>query len=375
MSGATVGALATTIAEAFPHQWAEPWDRVGLLAGDPQAPAGPVLVALDPTLATLAAAKALGARSVLTHHPAFLETPVPVPGFGPAGVVFTALAEGIALVAAHTNLDRSPEGGDALALALGLTIVEPLERSTQPIEVVTVYAPPDAAESLAAAMTGAGAGRIGLYEGCSFAADGQAHFTPREGASPCAGVPEAGTAGPLRAGSLATGEIRLEMVASPGSGAQVAAAARLAHPYEEPLITVVAGSMTRSSARLGRLCELPRAMSLAALAASAGEALGCRPRFWGDPDTPVGLVATAPGSGGSLITDAMEAGATVLLTGELRYHDALNALDAGLVVIEAGHDATEWPMVPILARTAARTPGLAHDDVVVAKHPTLWRTA
>ena len=370
MSGATVGALAAAIADAFPHQWAEPWDRVGLLAGDPAAPAGPVLVALDPTLAILAAARAAGARTLLTHHPAYLETPSPVPGFGPAGVVFAALAAGISLVAAHTNLDRSPEGGDALALALGLDILEPLERSVQPMELVTVYAPPESAEAIASAMANAGAGRIGLYEGCSFSAAGRAHFEPRDGASPCAGAPDADGSG-----TLAADEVRVEMVAAPGRGAQAATAARAAHPYEEPLITVTAGTMTRSSARLGRLCEPPRPMSLATLSAHVGTVLGCSPRFWGEPDAQSDLIATAPGSGGSLIGDALAAGAKVLLTGELRYHDALNALDAGLMVIEAGHDATEWPIVPVLARAAARTPGLASNDVAVAERPTLWRTA
>ena len=86
------------------------------------------------------------------------------------------------------------------------------------------------------------------------------------------------------------------------------------------------------------------------------------------------FAATASGSGGSMVADAIAAGAKVLLTGELRYHDALNALDAGLTVIEAGHDATEWPMVPVLAAAAALTPGMARGSVQVAERPTLWRT-
>jgi dinuclear metal center YbgI/SA1388 family protein len=367
--GAALAALVATVADAFPPQWAEPWDRVGLLAGDPDAPAGPVLAALDPTLAIIAAAEAVGARTVLTHHPAFLETPAHVPGFGPSGVVFAAVKAGIALVAAHTNLDRSPEGGDALAHALGLRILAPLERSTQPMELVTVYAPPQAAEAVAQAMEAAGAGRIGRYEGCAFSAPGTGRFAPMEGASPQAGTPA--TPGD----ALTAEEVRLEMVASPGGGARAAQAARAAHPYEEPLITVTTVAMTRSAARLGRLCEPPRPMTLLELSTHTGATLGCAPRLWGDPDAPTDLIATASGSGGSMIRDALAAGANVLLTGELRYHDALNALDAGLTVVEAGHDATEWPMVPVLAAAASTTPGLTREDVTVAERPTLWRTA
>jgi len=45
----------------------------------------------------------------------------------------------------------------------------------------------------------------------------------------------------------------------------------------------------------------------------------------------------------------MAAGADVLFGGEVRYHDALDAVGNGLAIIEAGHDATEWPLVRVLA--------------------------
>jgi hypothetical protein len=44
-------------------------------------------------------------------------------------------------------------------------------------------------------------------------------------------------------------------------------------------------------------------------------------------------------------------------------------------VIEAGHDASEWPMIPVLAAAAARVSGLEHADVTIDERPTLWRTA
>ena len=372
---ATVGALAAAIAAAFPPQWAEAWDKIGLLAGDPDAPAGRVLCALDPTSATLRAAREAGASTVLTHHPVYLQSPVPVPGFGSAGVVFEAVRDGIALVNAHTNLDRSPEGGDALPLAVGLKVLAPLERSVQPMELVTVYAPSDAQAAIVEAMTAAGAGRIGQYAGCAFSTPGEGGFTPLGGAQPVAGIPARDRAGDDPAVRMTAQELRIEMVAAPGTGAGVAAAARAAHPYEEPLIAVSAVSMTRGAARLGRLCEPSAPTTVGELARAVGASLECTPRIWGDPDVAVATVATASGSGGSLVRDAVDAGATVLLTGELRYHDALDALGSGLALIEAGHDATEWPMVPLLARAAGLTPGLDQADIVVAQRETLWRTA
>jgi putative NIF3 family GTP cyclohydrolase 1 type 2 len=59
-------------------------------------------------------------------------------------------------------------------------------------------------------------------------------------------------------------------------------------------------------------------------------------------------VACGTGSAGSLIGDALAAGAQALIGGEVRYHDALEALEAGLAVVELGHDVTEWPLVRLL---------------------------
>ncbi len=65
---------------------------------------------------------------LVTHHPAFLKAPEWLtPGRGAAGVVFSAMDAGVALINAHTNLDRAPAAGLLLPAALGL---EPLGPSS-----------------------------------------------------------------------------------------------------------------------------------------------------------------------------------------------------------------------------------------------------
>ena len=46
----------------------------------------------------------------------------------------------------------------------------------------------------------------------------------------------------------------------------------------------------------------------------------------------------------------LEAGADVYVTGEIAYHKALDAVDVGLCVVEAGHAATEYPAIAALSR-------------------------
>ena len=82
----------------------------------------------------------------------------------------------------------------------------------------------------------------------------------------------------------------------------------------------------------------------------ARTALGGPVRCYGDPKRGIGTVAVLGGAGEDYAAIAREAGADVYLTGEMAYHKALDAVDNGLCVIEAGHAATEYPAISNLAR-------------------------
>jgi putative NIF3 family GTP cyclohydrolase 1 type 2 len=61
-------------------------------------------------------------------------------------------------------------------------------------------------------------------------------------------------------------------------------------------------------------------------------------------------VAVCAGSGGDLVKDAVRAGAQLLVTGELRHHDALAANAAGLDVICTRHSTSERVALAALER-------------------------
>jgi dinuclear metal center YbgI/SA1388 family protein len=359
-----VADIVGAIHDAFPPEWAETWDRVGLIAGDPDAPVSRVLVSLDPSLQALQRALRTGAQVLVTHHPPFLEA---VPSLTPrgSGVAFAAVRDGVALVAAHTNLDRAPAGAAALPAMLGLDHGAPLEDAHLEVSMVTVYVPGAHERAVAEAMAAAGAGRIGEYRGCSFVAPGTGTFTAPEDSAPCVGA----------AGSTSSAEeLRLEMVAPQGRAGAVVAAARRSHPYEEPLITVTELSIARGDARMGRVSALTESMTLSELAGRVSGLFGITPRVWGPREASVRLVATAAGSAGSLVPAAVSAGADVLVAGEVRYHDAQAAAAAGLCVIEIGHDVSEWPLVRVLADAVARVPGLNAESIIIDPPDASWWT-
>ncbi|HEY5145957.1 MAG TPA: Nif3-like dinuclear metal center hexameric protein, partial [Polyangiaceae bacterium] len=65
------------------------------------------------------------------------------------------------------------------------------------------------------------------------------------------------------------------------------------------------------------------------------------------------------GSGGDLVSDAVASGAELFLTGELRHHDVLRAVDAGLTVMCTLHSASErGALVALERRLSVELPGV-----------------
>ena len=54
------------------------------------------------------------------------------------------------------------------------------------------------------------------------------------------------------------------------------------------------------------------------------------------------------GSGSSYLNLALEAGADTLVTADLKFHPAQDALNLGMNIIDAGHQTTETPVLDYL---------------------------
>lgn len=112
----------------WPSSRAEPWDAVGLIAGDPSAEVRKIVLAVDAVLDTASEAVNEGADLLLVHHPLLLRGVKSVAADTPKGRIVTDLIRnGVALLAAHTNADIVERGTSAeLASRIGLTETKPL---------------------------------------------------------------------------------------------------------------------------------------------------------------------------------------------------------------------------------------------------------
>ncbi|AXI77322.1 Nif3-like dinuclear metal center hexameric protein [Peterkaempfera bronchialis] len=124
----TLSDVISVLDQLYPPRWAESWDAVGLVCGDPYAEVSRVLLAVDPVQAVVDQAVAWDADLVITHHPLYLRGTTSVAATTFKGrVVHTLISNGIALHVAHTNADHADPGvSDALAEAIGLRVTGPL---------------------------------------------------------------------------------------------------------------------------------------------------------------------------------------------------------------------------------------------------------
>ncbi len=85
------------------------------------------------------------------------------------------------------------------------------------------------------------------------------------------------------------------------------------------------------------------------LAEKAQQVLHTSVKF-ADAGKPIRKLAVISGAGGSMFEDAVAQDADCLLTGEANHHQALDAVRLGMSLIAATHQATEWPVVSVLAQ-------------------------
>lgn len=115
-----------------PLAWQESYDNAGLAVGSPEAEVERVLIALDATEEVVEEAISEGCQMVVTHHPIIFR---PIKRLADENrqqrTIANAIRHGIALYAAHTNLDSAPQRGIShhLAALLGLNVVSLLEPS------------------------------------------------------------------------------------------------------------------------------------------------------------------------------------------------------------------------------------------------------
>lgn len=77
-------------------------------------------------------------------------------------------------------------------------------------------------------------------------------------------------------------------------------------------------------------------------------------KVFGDLDQEVYRAAISPGSGKSVIANALQTGVDVLITGDIDHHEGIDAIAQGMAVIDAGHYGVEHIFIPYMQQYLLR---------------------
>lgn len=351
--GTTVRDIIESMESWAPPGLAYSWDKVGLTTGAMDQSVSKVLTALTIGRDSLKAARRAKAELIVAHHPLIWE-PITTLRSDDAKSRFYGeiLESGIATYAAHTNLDVA-EGGvnHILANRLGLENLSPLFPVPQAnLLKLSVFVPASHLKAIQQATADSGAGIIGDYTHCGFHTEGTGTFKPGDAAAPYAGE---------RRIVNSEAEVRFETTVSPSVVNKVVDALRTAHPYEEVAYDLVQLENTDTRYALGLIGQLPKTLTLDAFAGRVKKNLEIEHvRVTGKGKAKVKKVAVMGGAGGDS-TPRIPADVDVFVTGDIKYHDALDAYDAGLNLIDAGHHGTEKWIAPAIRDYLKKTcPGV-----------------
>lgn len=354
-SSITVAHVSDFLSDLAPLHLAEEWDNVGLLVGNPARKVRRILLTIDVTRAVRDEAIENKNELIVSYHPPIFkpQKKFVLRGSEPPALAVDLAMHGIAIYSPHTALDVADGGtNDVLAETIGAKVVGSLTHAQSKgsyLKLVT-FIPERDVEKVAEALFDAGCGHIGAkakYCKCSFRSAGTGTFQGDESSNPAVGQ---------RGMYEHQPEIRFETILPAGIVGDVVAALKKSHPYEEAAFDLIPMQMPPEAVGLGRIAELSRTMTLKKLALQVAGVLKLKgAQIVGDPSAKIRRIGIIAGSAGRIALDlpSPQRKFDVLLTGELKHHDALAYQAAGIPVICVGHSHSERPMLKSLAKKIA----------------------
>lgn len=328
--------LVKKIENKYPVNLAYSWDNVGLLVGDFESEIKKILVCLEANEKVVQEAIENKVDLIITHHPFLFSKINKVNTKDLKGKLIHCLIKNdISLYSMHTNFDIAFDGlNDYFMEILGFEDCKVLDvTDSETLYKLAVYVPVSHEQVVRDAICEVGAGHIGNYSNCTFNINGRGTFKPQEDSKPFIG----------EVGKLEeTQEVKVETVVQ-GSILQKTISKMLkSHPYEEVAYDIYKLENKGKSVGLGRYSTLKGETDLQALCEKIKMKLNMEHiRVVGELNTKIKKVAVVTGAGSNMVGLAKSKNCDVIITGDVKYHEAQDALDMGMCIVDCGHFDTE----------------------------------
>lgn len=352
--------------EDVPLQLQAGYDNCGLIVGDPEQEISGFLTCLDCTEAVVEEAFQIQSNVIVAHHPVIFS------GLKHLNqkhwverTVRAAIKKDIAIYASHTNLDHHYDGVNRVICdRLGLKNCKVLSAQRDILFGIKVFVPLESKEKVKAAMFAAGAGKLGNYDECSFTLKGEGTFRPLANANP--------TSGQLGIRTTQQ-ENLLGLICTKWVLPKVLTAMRSSHPYEEVAYELIQLDNTVHPYGAGMIGELKEEMSEADFLQMVGKKMKCVAiRHTVLRGKSIRKVAVCGGSGFSLLNDAIQSGADIFLTSDIKYHDFFEA-DQNIILADIGHyESEQFTIQHLIDRLKKKFPTFAAHSTGVLTNPVQY---
>ncbi|MFT4612429.1 MAG: dinuclear metal center YbgI/SA1388 family protein [Glaciecola sp.] len=317
-----------------PLHYAEDFDNVGLLVGNKKVEISGVLVTLDTLESVIDEAIEKGCNLVVSFHPIIFKGLKSITGKDYVErTVLKAIKNDIAIYAIHTALDNALKGvNDIICNTLRLENKKILIPQKGTIKKLTTYVPLGNANTLRSQLFEAGAGNIGNYDNCSFNTEGVGTYRGNENSNPTLG----------KKGELhEEKEVQISVTFNKHIESKLLQTLFEHHPYEEVAFEVTTLDNYDQNIGIGMIGELKETQDPLKFLEFVKEKMNVSCIKHSEiSKKSIKKVAVLGGSGSFAISAAKLAGADVLITADLKYHDFFSA-EKEIILADIGHYESE----------------------------------
>lgn len=330
----TIKEVTDLVEKIAPLHYAEDFDNVGLLVGNPLEKVSGILVTLDTLEETVDEAISKNCNLIMSFHPIIFKGLKKLNGNGYVErTVLKAIKNNIAIYATHTALDNSKVGvSGKICEVLGIQNPKVLLPKTGIIKKLITYVPESNADEVRNTLFNAGAGAIGNYDACSFNASGIGTYKGNELANPTIGK-----RGLLHKES----EICIQMVFESKDENNILKTLFENHPYEEVAYEVITTSNVHQNIGMGMIGNLSESIDELTFLNFVKNTFntGCV-KHSQLLNKKIKRVAVLGGSGSFAIKNAITQKADAYISADFKYHDFFLA-EEKILLVDVGHYESE----------------------------------
>ncbi len=320
----------------FHKSLASEWDNSGLLVDAGKKEVQRILLCIDVLQDILDTAVEKKVDLILCHHPLI---------FGPVknilkdnalgSKIIQAIKNELSIYSAHTNYDLMAGGlSDYIMEKLDITLSKPLMPVGKKWFKYAVFVPVAHAEKIREVICKNNAGIIGNYSCCTFNTRGKGTFMPLSGSKSFIGEEDQ---------LSIVDEIKIESIVDEENLDNLIKAVTDAHPYEEAAYDAYRIETSFHDSGFGRVGDFKKEITFHELDSIIKNVFQIKNfRFMHQKDKkinhmPIKKIAVLNGSASSLISLLKNDKIDAVIVGEIGYHQAIEIVENGKLLIEIGH--------------------------------------